>query len=233
TKSLRKAKQEIRHAEQIYKRTQKKRDRLKLDESREGLAMAKYYEDAVTLAAMLTNWSHKLQQPNRFVICSGGGPGIMEAANRGAYTAKGRSVGLNISLPFEQIPNPYISRELDLEFHYFFMRKFWFAYLAKAFVMFPGGFGTLDEMMEVLTLLQTQKIKKKVVVVLYDRKYWSEIINFNALVKHQMVSRKDLHLFKFADTPQDAFEYITSALEKMYPFETSQGKRIRKEKRWK
>lgn len=231
TKSIREAKQEFRYLEHIYKRTQKKRDRMRLDESREELAMAKYYEDAVKLAFMLTRWSQKLAQPNRFVISSGGGPGIMEAANRGAFNAKGRSVGLNISLPFEQKPNPYISRNLDLEFHYFFMRKFWFVYLSKAFVMFPGGYGTLDEMMEVLTLLQTHKIKKKVVVILYDKKYWSEIINFNALLKHRMITQKDIDLIKFADTPQEAFEYLTTSLKELYPFETEQGKRVGKEKR--
>jgi uncharacterized protein (TIGR00730 family) len=230
TKSIRNAKHELRDSEQRYKQTQKNRDRMRLDESREGLAMAKYYEDAVKLAYMLTKWSQKLAQPNRFVISSGGGPGIMEAANRGAHKAKGRSIGLNISLPFEQKPNPYISRHLDLEFHYFFMRKFWFVYLSKAFVMFPGGYGTLDEMMEVLTLLQTHKIKKKVVVILYDKKYWSEIINFNALLKHRMITQKDIDLIRFVDTPQEAFEYLTSSLKKLYPFETEQGMNVRKKK---
>jgi hypothetical protein len=231
TKPLREAKRELQSAEQTYKRTKKKRDRIRLDEACEGLQMSKYYEDAVTLASMLTKWSHSLAQNNRFVVSTGGGPGIMEAANRGATKAKGRSIGLNISLPFEQKPNPYVSKNLDLEFHYFFMRKFWFAYLSKAFVMFPGGYGTLDEMMEILTLLQTQKIKKKVVVVLYDKKYWSEIINFSALVKHQMISQKDVDLIKFTDTPQEAFEYLTRSLKKLYPFETKQGKRVQKEKR--
>jgi uncharacterized protein (TIGR00730 family) len=230
TKPLRESKRELRNAEQTYKRTKKKRDRIKLDEACERVHMSKYYEDAVTLASMLTKWSHSLAQTNRFVISSGGGPGIMEAANRGAAKAKGRSIGLNISLPFEQKPNPFISRNLDLEFHYFFMRKFWFAYLSKAFVMFPGGYGTLDEMMEILTLLQTQKIKKKVVVVLYDKKYWSEIINFNALVKHQMISQKDIDLIRFTDTPQEAFEYLTRSLKRLYPFETQQGKKVQKEK---
>lgn len=185
--------------------------------------MSRYYEDAVRLSKMLAGWSKRLFHQNRFVVCSGGGPGIMEAANKGAYLAKARSVGLNISLPFEQSPNEYISSEFNFEFHYFFMRKFWFAYLGKAFVMFPGGFGTLDEMMEVLTLLQTNKIKKKVTLVLYGRQYWETVVNFRAMVRHGVIDEEDLKLFKFADTPEEAFKYLVKELKQNYPEETAQG----------
>jgi hypothetical protein len=175
--------------------------------------MSEYYQDARTLARMLTEWSDQFTNSNyRFVVCSGGGPGIMEAANRGAHDAKGKTVGLNIGLPFEQYPNPYITPELSFEFHYFFMRKFWFAYLAKALVVFPGGFGTLDELMEILTLTQTQKLAKKITTVLYGSKYWNEIVNFPALVKHGMISPEDLNLFQFADDPATAFELVKAGL---------------------
>ncbi len=171
--------------------------------------LAKFYDDARTLARMLTEWSVQFTNGTyRFVVCSGGGPGIMEAANRGAADANGKTVGLNIGLPFEQFPNPYITPELSFEFHYFFMRKFWFAYLAKALVVFPGGFGTLDEMMEILTLVQTQKLAKKMTVVLYGSDYWKEIINFDALVKYEMIAEEDLGLFQFADDPDTAFELL-------------------------
>ncbi len=192
-----------------------------LQSAQTDVEMSKYYEDAVLLARMLTQWSKRLYHQNRFVVCSGGGPGIMEAANRGAHLAKGRSIGLNISLPFEQSPNPYVSKEFNFEFHYFFMRKFWFAYLGKAFVMFPGGFGTLDEIMEILTLLQTSKIKKKVTVVLYGRKYWDQIINFESMVRHKVITKSDLQLFTYMDTPQEAFKYLTKELKKNYPEETT------------
>ncbi len=160
---------------------------------REDGPLAQYYNDARTLARLLTEWSDQFVNGTyRFVICSGGGPGIMEAANRGAHDAHGKTVGLNIGLPFEQFPNPYITPELSFEFHYFFMRKFWFAYLAKAMVVFPGGFGTLDEMMELLTLAQTQKLAKKVTILLYGSAYWKEIVNFDALVKYGMIAEDDL-----------------------------------------
>jgi uncharacterized protein (TIGR00730 family) len=144
----------------------------------------------------------------------------MEAANRGANLAKGRSIGFNISLPFEQEPNPFISPELNFEFHYFFMRKFWFVYLAKALVVFPGGFGSFDEMMEVLTLLQTKKIKKKMTVVLYGPDFWKQVINFDALVRLKVVSPGDLKLFRYADSPREAYEYLVKELSKNYPIET-------------
>lgn len=186
------------------------------------LEMSRYYEEAVQLSRLMTQWSKRLFQLNRFVVCSGGGPGIMEAANRGALLAKGRSIGLNISLPFEQNPNPYISPELNFEFHYFFMRKFWFVYLAKAFVMFPGGFGTFDELMEVLTLLQTKKIKKPVVVVLYGREFWNSVIHFDEFVKRRLISPEDLDLFEYADTPDEAYRILTKRLRTLYPKETEE-----------
>lgn len=198
----------------------------KLAEAEIDLQMSRYYEDAVQLSKMLAAWSKKLGPFNRFVICSGGGPGIMEAANKGAKLAGGKSVGLNISLPFEQNPNPYITDELNFEFHYFFMRKFWFVYLSKALVMFPGGFGTLDELMEVLTLLQTHKIKKKVTVVLYGKEYWNRILNFEAMVKLHVISPQDMNLFKFADSPKEAYEYLIRELKRNYPKETNSSSTI-------
>src|SRR5437773_11914354 len=184
-----------------------------LARSRRAVEWARYYEEARELARLLTAWSVALESPNhRFVVTSGGGPGIMEAANRGAREAGGKTIGLNIRLPFEQSANPYISDGLHFEFHYFFMRKFWFAYLAKALVIFPGGFGTIDEMMEVLTLTQTQKLAKKMTIVLYGSAYWKEIINFDALVKHGVISKQDLELFQFVDTPREAFEKLRDHL---------------------
>jgi hypothetical protein len=180
-------------------------------------SLARYYHEARELARRLSAWSEGLANSNRrFVICTGGGPGIMEAANRGAKDAGVRTIGLNIGLPFEQEPNPYISPELCLEFRYFFMRKFWFAYPAKALVVFPGGFGTLDELFELLTLVQTQKLAKKVVIVLYGREYWNEVINFEALVKHGTVSREDLGLFEWADDPDTAFRILQTGLTRYY-----------------
>ncbi|MBM4161987.1 MAG: TIGR00730 family Rossman fold protein [Ignavibacteria bacterium] len=187
------------------------------------LEVSRYYEDAVKLARLLTEWSKKLYQQNRFVICSGGGPGIMEAANRGAKLAGGRSIGLNISLPFEQSANKFVTNGLDFEFHYFFMRKFWFVYLAKALVMFPGGFGTMDEIFEVLTLLQTGKIKKKMTVLLYGKAYWEEVLNFQKLVDLHMISPDELKLFTFADSPEEAYRYLIKELKRNYPNETTES----------
>src|SRR5579884_1016574 len=179
--------------------------------------MAKYYEDARTLARMLTDWSDHLQNAAcRFVICSGGGPGVMEAANRGAREAGGKTIGLNIGLPFEQRPNPYITPELCFEFHYFFMRKFWFAYLAKALVVFPGGFGTLDELMEILTLAQTRKLESKILIILYGSEFWNEIVNFPALVRYGVISESDLNLFRFADSPDAALQLLKEDLTRYY-----------------
>ncbi len=175
--------------------------------------LKEYYEAARTLAKMLTEWADQFTNHTyRFVVCSGGGPGIMEAANRGANDAQGKTVGLNIGLPFEQFPNPYITPELSFEFHYFFMRKFWFAYLAKAMIVFPGGFGTMDEMMELLTLSQTQKLAKKIIILLYGSAYWKEIINFEALVKYGMISPEDMNLFQYVDDPATAFELLKQGL---------------------
>ncbi len=179
--------------------------------------MSHYYEDARKLAFLLTQWSLTIRsRRHRFVVTSGGGPGIMEAANRGASEAGGKTIGLNIQLPFEQEHNPYITPSLNLEFHYFFMRKFWFAYLSKALVVFPGGFGTMDEMFELLTLTQTRKLAKQLTIVIYGSKYWNEIVNFDALVRKGVVSAEDMKLFQFADTPEDAFAILKENLTRDY-----------------
>jgi hypothetical protein len=190
----------------------------------EGGPLGRYYDEARELARLLTLWSESLSRPatadhgksHRFVICTGGGPGIMEAANRGASDAGGKTIGLNIGLPFEQRPNPYITPELSFEFHYFFMRKFWFAYLAKALVVFPGGFGTLDELTEILTLAQTKKLENKILILLYGSGYWREILNFDALVKYGMIAPEDMKLFGFADTPQEALRLLQEGLTKYF-----------------
>jgi hypothetical protein len=171
-----------------------------------------YYEAAREVARQVTQWSLSLDEPKRFVVCTGGGGGIMEAANRGAAEAGGRTIGLNIGLPNEQRPNEYITPELSFEFHYFFMRKLWFAHLARALIVFPGGFGTLDELMEMLTLAQTQKLDRALPVVLFGKEYWSEIVNFDALVRHGMIDRADLELFQFADTPEAALHALRAVL---------------------
>ena len=175
--------------------------------------MSRYYEDTRQLTYKLTEWSKQLNDSGRrFVIASGGGPGIMEAANRGASEAKGENIGLGISLPMEEYNNPYITRQLDFRFHYFFMRKFWFLYLAKAVVLMPGGFGTLDEFFECLTLIQTGKIKKKLPIVLYGAEFWDTVVNIDVLVKFGTISPEDVNLFHRADTVDDAFDYITTQL---------------------
>jgi uncharacterized protein (TIGR00730 family) len=175
--------------------------------------MARYYEDARRLAYMLTEWSSTLKSDrHRFVVTSGGGPGIMEAANRGAREAGGKTIGLNIKLPFEQFPNRYVTPALNFEFHYFFMRKYWFAYLAKALVVFPGGFGTLDEMFELLTLAQTQKLAKKITVVIYGSAYWQSVVNLDVLVEKGAISPRDRELFQFVDTPEEAFASLKDGL---------------------
>jgi uncharacterized protein (TIGR00730 family) len=190
---------------------------LQLKRAEAAVEMARYYEDARRLAGLLTNWARQIPSERaRFVVTSGGGPGIMEAANRGAYEAGGKTIGMNIRLPFEQHPNPYITPSLNFEFHYFFMRKLWFAYLAKALVVFPGGFGTLDEMFEILTLAQTHKLAKKITVVVYGSDYWKKIINLNALVDTGAISPKDIELFQFADTPEQAFELLRKGLTENY-----------------
>jgi uncharacterized protein (TIGR00730 family) len=184
-----------------------------LKQARAAVDMARYYEDARRLAFLLTEWSIQIPaRRRRFVVTTGGGPGIMEAANLGAHEAGGKTIGLNINLPFEQNPNSYITPSLNFEFHYFFMRKFWFAYLAKALVIFPGGFGTIDELFEILTLAQTDKLAKKILVVIYGSEYWHRIMNFQAFVDAGTVSPEDLNLFKFVDSPEDAFAFLRDGL---------------------
>jgi hypothetical protein len=179
----------------------------------EDAPLGAYYTAARELARMVTEWSKGLESPaHRFVVCTGGGGGIMEAANRGAADAGGRTVGLNIGLPHEQRPNPYITPGLSFEFHYFFMRKLWFAHLARAFVAFPGGFGTLDELFEILTLSQTGKLDRRMVILLYGSSYWNELVNFQALVRHGMIRQEDLALFKIVDSPAEAFGALKQGL---------------------
>lgn len=190
---------------------------------REQGPLSRYYGEARELARLVTLWAESLraeekegERTHRFVVCTGGGPGIMEAANQGAHDAGGKTIGLNIGLPFEQRPNPFITPELSFEFHYFFMRKFWFAYLAKALVVFPGGFGTLDELSELLTLAQTKKLENKILIVLYGSSFWNEILNFPALVKHGVISESDLQLFQFADSPEAALDILKTELTRYY-----------------
>jgi uncharacterized protein (TIGR00730 family) len=179
--------------------------------------MARYYEDARRMAYLLTEWSIKIPaKRRRFVVTTGGGPGIMEAANLGAQEAGGKTIGLNINLPFEQFPNPYITPSLNFEFHYFFMRKFWFAYLAKALVIFPGGFGTLDELFEILTLAQTEKLAKRILVVIYGREYWDKVLNLEYMADAGTISQDDLDLFKIVDSPEEGFEYLRTGLTKYH-----------------
>jgi uncharacterized protein (TIGR00730 family) len=184
-----------------------------LKRGRKAVEWSRYYEDARTLAHELTRWSLSLNTPlHRFVVCSGGGPGIMEAANRGAHEAGGKTIGLNIRLPFEQGANRYITDGLHFEFHYFFMRKFWFAYLAKALVIFPGGFGTLDEMFEILTLAQTRKLSKEMCVILYGRPYWEQILELEPMVEWGAINSTDLDLLQWVDTPKQALDRLKEHL---------------------
>lgn len=184
-----------------------------LERARLRLRMSRYYEDARALARRLTEWSKQLaEEDRRFVVCTGGGPGIMEAANRGASEAKGMNVGLTISIPTDEFDNAYVTRELSFHFHYFFMRKFWFAYLAKAVIVFPGGFGTLDELFELLTLVQTRKVRKHLPIVLYGPDYWDEIVDFDALVAHGTISPEDLKLFHRTDSVDDAYDFLVRHL---------------------
>jgi uncharacterized protein (TIGR00730 family) len=195
----------VQNADEHYQR--------ELTRTRRALEWARYYEEARELARLLTTWSSSLQSDNhRFVVTSGGGPGIMEAANRGAREAGGKTIGLNIRLPFEQGANPYISDKLHFEFHYFFMRKFWFAYLSKALVIFPGGFGTCDELFEILTLVQTDKLSKKIGVILYGREYWDQVLKFDPMAEWGAIAEDDLELLHYADTPSDAFDQLRDHL---------------------
>lgn len=189
----------------------------KLKDAQHLVEFSQYYEDAVELSRRLTEWSLGLEiNANRFIVCTGGGPGIMEAANKGARKAGGYSIGLNISIPFEQFVNKFVTPDLSFEFHYFFMRKFWFAYLSKALIIFPGGFGTMDEFFEIMTLIQTRKTRKKLAIVVYDEKFWKEILNFDALVNHGLISESDLKLFSICNSVDQAFKIIVDHLEKHY-----------------
>jgi len=177
------------------------------------LKMSAYYEAARELASRLTQWSKELDhEERRFVVCTGGGPGIMEAANRGAAEAHGMNVGLTISIPVEEFDNPYVTRELAFHFHYFFMRKFWFAYLAKAVIVFPGGYASLDELFELLTLVQTRKMRKPMPIVLFGTEYWDEIIDFDALARHGTIDAKDIELMHRTDSVDDAYDWIVRQL---------------------
>jgi hypothetical protein len=212
----------IQPREQALEQLKRARRSAKTSEKRQQLhhaqrmvEMSRYYEEARELARRITDWSRTLgDNPRRFVVCSGGGPGIMEAANRGASEAGGKSIGLNIELPHEQEPNPYISRELCINFHYFFMRKLWFSQLAKALIVFPGGFGTMDELWEMLTLAQTGKLSRQNLILIYGRRFWDDVLDWRAMVRWGVISEKDFGLLQFADTVEDAFQRVKSAMEK-------------------
>ena len=204
-------KEEARLTEQLTPEMQ-----AKLLRAEQSIKLARYYYDAMELARRVTEWSKGLTSNRHFIVCSGGSRGMMEAANRGASMARGQTIGLNIQLPLEQEVNPYVSRELVFNFHYFFMRKFWFVYPAKALVVFPGGFGTMDELFEVLTLIQTKKPSKSMPVILFGTQFWDEIIDFDALVRWGVVNPEDLDIFHKTDSVDDAFAYLTSKLEKLY-----------------
>ena len=179
--------------------------------------MSRYYRDAMELARRVTEWSKSLTGNRHFIVCSGGSGGMMEAANRGASMAGGKTIGLHINLSAEEVVNPYVTPDLLFRFHYFFMRKFWFVYLAKALVVFPGGFGTMDELFEVLTLIQTKKPRKIMPIILFGAEFWDEIVNFDALLKWGMISAEDLRLFLTTDSVDEAFDYLKSRLEELYP----------------
>ena len=195
----------------------RKKHRLQLREAKSALEMSAYYEQARQLSHKITTWALSLgPRPRRFVICSGGGPGIMEAANRGAYEAGGKSIGLSIELPHEQYANPYISPELSFNFHYFFMRKLWFAQIAKALIVFPGGFGTLDELWEMMTLSQTGKMPKHTLILIYGRKYWDEVLRLKNMVRWGTISQEDFDNLQYADSVDEAFDKIRMGLEKYH-----------------
>ena len=205
------------------KRRGTKEWRTKLRDAKSELEMSHYYEDARELSRRITEWSMTLgTNPRRFVVCSGGGPGIMEAANRGAHEAGGESIGLSIQLPHEQRPNPFITPELNFCFHYFFMRKLWFAQLAKALIVFPGGFGTMDELWEMLTLLQTGKLSSHHLILIYGRKYWNEVLNWKAMVRWGTINQKEFNMLEFADTVDEAFTRVRRDLQ--YPGRAGTGK---------
>jgi uncharacterized protein (TIGR00730 family) len=197
-------------AEELVRKAKGAKDK---ERAQTALRMSAYYEAARGLASRLTRWSKSLDdEERRFVVCTGGGPGIMEAANRGAAEAKGLNVGLTISIPVEEFDNPYVTRGLGFHFHYFFMRKFWFAYLAKAVIVFPGGYGTLDELFELLTLVQTRKMKKPMPIILFGTEYWSEVINFETLARNGMINPEDIELVHRTDSIDDAYDWIVAQL---------------------
>ncbi len=212
-----KAAAQLQRAKKAAARSRTKEARAQLREAKNALEMSRYYEDARALARLITTWAMTFgERPRRFVVCSGGGPGIMEAANRGAREAGGKSVGLSIELPHEQAPNSYISPELSFNFHYFFMRKLWFAQLAKALIVFPGGFGTMDELWEMLTLMQTGKLPEHNLVLIYGRKYWDKVLNWKAMLHGGTISEREYSLLRFADTVEDAFAQVRTVLEKFH-----------------
>ncbi len=218
-KSMKDASNNFNAIDRKIKKTNKPDNKLKkaYDEAKSDIYLADYYEKAKELASKLTIWINTNKNNNPLILCTGGGSGIMEAVNKGAYLAGGKSLGLNISLPFEQEINDFVSKDLAFEFHYFFIRKFWFTYLAKALVIFPGGFGTLDEMMEVLTLVQTGKMNKRLPIVLFGRDYWNKVINFEEMVKTKTIDAKDLKLFNFFDKVDEAFDFLKkNLLSKQY-----------------
>lgn len=219
TKNLQEAEKDLKAVQDRLASSKVKTDpalQEELDFAKNQVFLSRYYDDAVELARRLTLWSKSLTSNHRFVICSGGGPGMMEAANKGAIEARGKSIGLNISIPMEQYSNPYITPELNFEFHYFFIRKFWFIYLAKGLVIFPGGFGTLDELFEVLTLIQTEKVLKRMPIVIYGSEYWNQVINLEAMVKYGTISKADLALVRFCDSVDEAFTYMKDELTELY-----------------
>jgi uncharacterized protein (TIGR00730 family) len=197
--------------------TARSRHRAELTAAKNAVEMSRYYEEARALSHKITTWALSLgPRPRRFVICSGGGPGIMEAANRGAYEAGGKSIGLSIELPHEQFANPYISPELSFNFHYFFMRKLWFAQIAKALIVFPGGFGTMDELWEMMTLSQTGKLPKNNLILIYGRKYWNDVMDLKEMVRWGTINEAEFKQVQYADNVEDAFEVIRSGLEKYH-----------------
>jgi uncharacterized protein (TIGR00730 family) len=207
----------LEHLHQIEHKSRGRRTgkwRGKISAARTDVRMSAYYEQARELSRRITEWAMTLgDTPRRFVICSGGGPGIMEAANRGAAEAGGHSIGLSIQLPHEQWPNPYISPELNFCFHYFFMRKLWFAQMAKALIVFPGGFGTMDELWEMLTLMQTGKLSSRHLILIYGREYWDKVLNWKHMVRTGTINLREYKLLQFADTVDEAFERVRTEME--------------------
>ncbi len=211
------AEERLKRARRNAKKRQSHAAREELREARNHVEMSRYYEDARALARIITAWAMSLgSHPRRFVICSGGGPGIMEAANRGAAEAGGKSVGLSIELPHEQEPNSYISRDLSFNFHYFFMRKLWFAQLAKALIVFPGGFGTMDELWEMLTLMQTGKLPEHNLVLIYGRRYWDQVLNWREMLRTGTINAREYGLLRFSDSVEDAFDQVRGVLEQYH-----------------